>query len=633
MTMDQTLQLMNPRNTGTGYVVNCENYQLKYANPSMLKLLNQEIDSWEGQLCYTFLYGRSSPCDFCKMHKTKIGHTSRWYMKSEFNHKPILMRDFKIQAGEETLFLQTCFDIPEATQELRLLTASMTAEQLLTACAKTLTGGEGSVELLLEEITDFYGASGAFLFYHQEDQDQFTLGHSHCPQGGMPAQLPSFPLAPEAPWAKALEASPYLLLEGQNLDPFPQALQELYRHFPQGDFLLTQVQVQDQLQGILGIFQVSDHQEDCHLVPTVVGFLSNYFTKRQAIQQLESQSEACETVLRAVKTLVTEEDLNQGIRQLLTDLTQYFQGDRGFLLKNNQGQLEITNQYHKQQTAPTLRQRGQSLQEMEQWFSQLGQDNILLLRNAPQTLAPQWPEEGKRLETQGVDSILGIRLEKKGETTFFLLVDNPRVHQKNGTILRSITQFVETHLAKDLLLKKLSELSFTDSLTGLYNRNFYKQYVDHEGEKGLSKHLGILYVDVNSLKKANDNFGHELGDILLKWTADFLKQETDGVCFRLGGDEFLCILEHCSLDHFQEKQKSIQKRLSTYPEKHLSIGWYYASQGSHITQAVQEADKAMYQEKQRFYRDQAQDDRSVYQMLQEFKRNVENLENEYESWR
>lgn len=630
MTREDLLLLMYQRSTGTGYVVHCDNYELKFVNPPLLRLIGQPFDTWQGKICYEFLYGRTEPCSTCKMHKTKLGQTTRWYHESSFSKRPLLMRDFKIEVEGEELFLPTAYNIPKEMEELQLLTATMTSEQLLTACAKTLLRGQGATEVFLEEITRFYGGTGGFFFYQDLDRPTFSLRHQYSSnrkdQWDGTEEQRSFAFSPEDGWVKYLTDHTYLLLEPENMGTFPAPIQV----FSAQPLLLTHVRMGEKVVGVLGIQNVTENQEEFHLIPTIVGFLRNYFAGKETVLALEAQKEACETVLACVNNLVTEENLEQGIQHLLEELTQYFQADRGLLLKNNHGLVEINQAFNRGEVAlPAVHFREDSLGKMDRWFDQFGEKNTLYIRDFQAEVGKIAPEMAADLQQDGVDRMLGIRLRDQGKTTYFLMVDNPGFHPKNNTVLQSIAQFVESYLDKDLLLKKLSELSYTDSLTGLYNRNFYNSYLEHAQEKvengGKIHGLGVLYADVNGLKKANDNFGHELGDILLKWSAKFLKEEVGGVVFRLGGDEFLCLLEGFTLTEFQEKQREIQEKLEKYGEKHLSLGWYHQTETLSVAQGVQEADGEMYQAKQNFYQEQAQDVRSVREALADFEKNVSAL--------
>ena len=116
--------------------------------------------------------------------------------------------------------------------------------------------------------------------------------------------------------------------------------------------------------------------------------------------------------------------------------------------------------------------------------------------------------------------------------------------------LMELNQSLESKVEKrtqDLLStnQKLEELATTDVLTGLANRRFAIQTLDHlweeTNQKGTS--LSCILIDADNFKEINDTYGHDAGDIVLRTLAKNLKYavRTDDIVCRLGGDEFLII--------------------------------------------------------------------------------------------
>jgi len=88
--------------------------------------------------------------------------------------------------------------------------------------------------------------------------------------------------------------------------------------------------------------------------------------------------------------------------------------------------------------------------------------------------------------------------------------------------------------------------AMTDSLTGLKNKNCYISYIQKLKEKDASKdsEYAIVVFDLNFLKKANDEFGHEIGDKLIMLAGQHIcKVFAHSPVFRIGGDEYAAILE------------------------------------------------------------------------------------------
>lgn len=154
-------------------------------------------------------------------------------------------------------------------------------------------------------------------------------------------------------------------------------------------------------------------------------------------------------------------------------------------------------------------------------------------------------------------------------------------------------------------MEQLIGAAETDDLTSLYNRRYFYKYVSTGGV--MHKPLNVFYIDLDNFKKINDHYGHQTGDDLLHKVARLLEQTfSDGLSFRFGGDEFVCILQG----------KRTQQELSSYAENFLNklgklveansdFAGLSASIGIASTEALEDvdallrkSDRAMYDAKQ-----------------------------------
>lgn len=105
--------------------------------------------------------------------------------------------------------------------------------------------------------------------------------------------------------------------------------------------------------------------------------------------------------------------------------------------------------------------------------------------------------------------------------------------------------------------KNLSDLAFVDELTKAYNRRYgmdaIQRLLDDKDE------FSLVMVDLNDLKVVNDSGGHSCGDDYIRMTCDIIRdkiRERD-LLIRVGGDEFIVILQQCSNEGAQNKMALI----------------------------------------------------------------------------
>ena len=122
------------------------------------------------------------------------------------------------------------------------------------------------------------------------------------------------------------------------------------------------------------------------------------------------------------------------------------------------------------------------------------------------------------------------------------------------------------------LRAELKSLSTRDGLTGLYNRRYFDENLDHEVSRALRQKysLYLLFIDVDGFKAYNDKFGHQRGDkLLIELSAiirDNIRKDVDSA-YRYGGDEFAVILPHASR---QQAFMVAQRLLSSLSKRSVS---------------------------------------------------------------
>jgi len=167
--------------------------------------------------------------------------------------------------------------------------------------------------------------------------------------------------------------------------------------------------------------------------------------------------------------------------------------------------------------------------------------------------------------------------------------------------------------AKKVLISYISEISkraTTDELTGLYNRaevfNMLGKYIEMSNRSENS--LALCYIDIDNLKKINDEFGHDAGDAMLRCFSEILKNDVRkyDITSRIGGDEFLVLFPSCSLRSAREIIERVRERFGEEGKAKgvgemydfsYGLSEYSENEDIDVDKLVKIADNRMYQNK------------------------------------
>lgn len=187
-----------------------------------------------------------------------------------------------------------------------------------------------------------------------------------------------------------------------------------------------------------------------------------------------------------------------------------------------------------------------------------------------------------------------------------------------GTLTDSFQQTVD-HLQK--YIKYINGLAYRDPLTGVKNKTAYQEAEARlEEQMRMGKpEFAIVMLDINGLKHVNDTCGHDFGDMLITSACRIIcKTFQHSPVYRIGGDEFVVILEKHDFTHYSDLLEKLNTEIGAYnktsrPELKVSIARGIAVFNSEtdlvFANIFKRADDAMYQNKAAMKAQAAQEDK------------------------
>ncbi len=157
---------------------------------------------------------------------------------------------------------------------------------------------------------------------------------------------------------------------------------------------------------------------------------------------------------------------------------------------------------------------------------------------------------------------------------------------------------ISAELEADLVKKQadsLHELANKDALTGVRNKTSYDKEIlklDYELETGRHPPFGIAMIDLNYLKKLNDTYGHDKGNLAIKKLCTIVCDIFGhSPVFRIGGDEFVVILKGTDLQNIEELHQSFNNKMKEFAENQTLEPWEKVSAAIGIAIFGEESDK------------------------------------------
>ena len=257
---------------------------------------------------------------------------------------------------------------------------------------------------------------------------------------------------------------------------------------------------------------------------------------------------------------------------------------------------------HHGMLTPNIQQGGRFPASTEPWASILS-GNRTAIENEAGGASKFFADSASRMR---------IPLISFGQTLGILALDSDLPDAfREGDLqsLESVADICATAIQNAHYVERVKQLAYLDGLTGIFNRRFFELRIMEEIERARRYGTGmaVIMADIDQFKKLNDEFGHVLGDEVLRQASSLFNQQLrkiDTVC-RYGGEEFAILLTQTDASHAMSVAEKLRKSVEAWQfpgvPRTVTISAGAAAFPEHGTtrdDLVRSADAALYAAKQ-----------------------------------
>lgn len=194
--------------------------------------------------------------------------------------------------------------------------------------------------------------------------------------------------------------------------------------------------------------------------------------------------------------------------------------------------------------------------------------------------------------------VMDTRVAQKDDVHYYISTANPVFNKEND--LAAIICISKEITSRKRIEDELRYIISHDTLTGLYNRNFFQtelQRIQHSRQFPVS----VIMLDVDRLDTLNHQYGRKTGDAILVKVGTILKEtfRTEEIIARIGGDEFAVLLPETGETELSDIVARLNKDIDKAqdPLLKLTLSLATAKEGDSLTELMEQAENRLFQNK------------------------------------
>ncbi len=377
-----------------------------------------------------------------------------------------------------------------------------------------------------------------------------------------------------------------------------------------------------ELQGESKALKVSGEEIDIQISASLVRDDNNQpfcmMASFEDITERKKQRDKLETQLKFQKTLaelssdlldINSANIDRKINKSLEKIGKFFDVDRSYIIQLSEENKFLSNTH--EWCKKGIKSEKENFQNIPSSFfpwslEKLTQNQHINIEDVGEMPKKAEPEQNQ-IKALGIKSLVIMPMFIGNELFGFFIFDTVKNKRKISDeeirLLKIFTDIITNAFSKHLDNERIRELTYKDSLTGLYNRRFFEEEMKRLDTKRQLP-ISIIITDINGLKIINDSLGHKKGDQLLQKAAGILDEITrrEDILARQGGDEFAILLPNTDKESAEKIIRRVKQKLKQTNNNELlvSMALGVASKtdaDQNMEEILKTADNNMYQNK------------------------------------
>ncbi|MFI3254191.1 MAG: GGDEF domain-containing phosphodiesterase [Eubacteriales bacterium] len=327
--------------------------------------------------------------------------------------------------------------------------------------------------------------------------------------------------------------------------------------------------------------------------------LSKFFVTSSYSSQMYTIDEAMTKSVEIFSNQLNFDDMTYAFLELLGE---FYQCDQSYVAYFSNDHDKMTSQY--QWSKENVKREVDilssklPLEKLLAWLDENAVNHIVeAVPNAPDK-ADAWKKLFKIFKVENFTLCLMVNdhNESIGAVGFSNKPDKPF----DDRLLRAVTRFIQEGFTKAGMQEELKAIGETDFLTGFHSRPRYATEIS-KYQLFPPQHLGVVFININGLRKTNEYLGFAKGDELIKKTSDLLRAFFAEPFYRISGDEFICFCDDETEKLFLKKLNHLRNELKRTSDFPFAVGHAWGKGKVNVERLVAEADTVMYINKQEYY--------------------------------